>query len=180
MGNELEIENVVAEALPIMKKNCVQDLQQGTKRRRVCFVGDGMNDSAALAQADAGIAFGVGADVAMKAADATLVRCELSECVALLALSRRTYRTIIVNFFWAFCFNFLCLPLAVGVFYPKVHIPPLAAGVGMASSSFLVTLSSLSIRGFRPPPQPVHSAEETPLTPQQFGATEMQPCSRMS
>jgi len=152
------ITNVVAEALPATKADCVRQLQtQSGKqgRRRVLFVGDGINDSVALVQADVGLALGVGAQVAVEAADVALVRSELSDCVYFVALSKATFRTIIMNFFWAFCFNFVCLPLAAGVFYPHIHIPPLVAGIGMASSSCLVVMTSLALRRFQPPrPRP--------------------------
>merc|ERR1712107_192711 len=98
-----------------------------------------------------GIAIGVVAQIVVEAADVALVRSELSDCVTFLSLSKATFRTIMLNFFWAFCFNFLCLPMAAGVFYPSIHIPPLAAGIGMAASSCLVVFSSLRLRYFRPP-----------------------------
>eukprot|EP00930_Biecheleria_cincta_P096170 TRINITY_DN88043_c0_g1_i1.p1 TRINITY_DN88043_c0_g1~~TRINITY_DN88043_c0_g1_i1.p1 ORF type:complete len:1157 (+),score=212.55 TRINITY_DN88043_c0_g1_i1:28-3471(+) len=152
---EVGIRNVVAEALPSAKSACVRQLQQeGSGEKRVAFVGDGINDSPALAQADVGIAIGVGAQIVVEAADVALVRSELSDCVTFLALSQATFRTIMLNFFWAFCFNFLCLPMAAGIFYPRIHIPPLAAGIGMAASSCLVVFSSLRLRHFRPPVAP--------------------------
>mmetsp|Transcript_109265 Transcript_109265/g.308255 ORF Transcript_109265/g.308255 Transcript_109265/m.308255 type:complete len:1079 (-) Transcript_109265:87-3323(-) len=140
---------IVAEALPSTKRECVQMLQR-SGQKRVGFVGDGINDSLALAQADVGVAIGVGAQVVVEAADVALVRSDLSDYVNFLRLSKATFRTIILNFFWAFCFNFVCLPLAAGLFYPLVHIPPLAAGIGMACSSCLVVFSSLTLWRFRP------------------------------
>merc|ERR1711920_835214 len=155
IADQVGITHVIAEALPTTKSECVAKLQRpekaGGRLRRVCFVGDGMNDSPALAQADVGVALGVGAQVAVEAADVTLVRAELADCITFLALSKATFRTIMLNFFWAFCFNVVCLPIAAGLFYPKVHIPPLVAGIGMASSSCLVVLSSLRLRSFGPP-----------------------------
>mmetsp|Transcript_77262 Transcript_77262/g.201196 ORF Transcript_77262/g.201196 Transcript_77262/m.201196 type:complete len:258 (+) Transcript_77262:283-1056(+) len=154
IAREVGITNVVAEALPATKSDCVKQLQRtgaGKSLRRVCFVGDGINDSIALAQADVGIAIGVGAQVAVEAADVTLVRSELADCVYFLSLSKSTFSTIILNFFWAFCFNFVCLPMAAGVFYPTIHVPPLVAGIGMASSSCLVVMTSLGLRRFQPP-----------------------------
>jgi Cu+-exporting ATPase len=97
------------------------------------------------------VALGVGAHVAVEAADVALVRSELSDCVTFLALSKATFRTILLNFFWAFCFNFLCLPVAAALFYPAVYIPPLVAGMGMACSSLFVVCSSLMLRRFSPP-----------------------------
>mmetsp|Transcript_59967 Transcript_59967/g.111206 ORF Transcript_59967/g.111206 Transcript_59967/m.111206 type:complete len:1068 (-) Transcript_59967:44-3247(-) len=158
IAHEVGITKVIAEALPSTKKACVQQLQEkrkggGLGRSTVAFVGDGMNDSPALAQANVGIAIGVGAQVAVEAADIALVRSELTDLVSFLALGQVTLRTIKLNFFWAFCFNFACLPIAAGVlYYPnRIVIPPLAAGIGMAASSFLVVSSSLLIRCFSPP-----------------------------
>jgi len=165
VARQVGIDHVVAEALPSTKSACVQSLQSkaGKAKRRICFVGDGINDSPALAQADVGIAIGVGAQVAVEAASVALVRSELADCVAFLALCRNTFRTIILNFFWAFCFNFVCLPLAAGVFYPHIHIPPLIAGIGMASSSFLVVFSSLTLRLFQSPVPLCNDEESMPL-----------------
>jgi len=87
----------------------------------------------------------------VEAADVCLVRSELGDCVTFLALSKATFRTILLNFFWAFCFNFLCLPVAAGLFYPAVYIPPLVAGIGMACSSLFVVCNSLLLRRFSPP-----------------------------
>jgi len=150
IAREVGIHHVVAEALPLNKSECVKKLQ-ARGNTRVCFIGDGINDAPALAQADVGVAIGVGARIAVEAADVALVRSELSDCVAFLALSRATFRTVLLNFFWAFCFNFVTLPMAAGLFYPKVHVPPLAAGIAMAGSSSLVVLSSLQLRHFQPP-----------------------------
>eukprot|EP00927_Polykrikos_kofoidii_P029862 TRINITY_DN2574_c0_g1_i2.p1 TRINITY_DN2574_c0_g1~~TRINITY_DN2574_c0_g1_i2.p1 ORF type:complete len:1109 (+),score=192.33 TRINITY_DN2574_c0_g1_i2:59-3328(+) len=148
IARELGIRHVVAEALPSTKQDCVRNIQcgRGKHKGKVCFVGDGVNDSLALAQADVGIAIGVGAHVAVAAADAALLRADLGDCIGFIELARQTYSVILLNFFWAFCFNFVCLPLAAGVFYPNVHIPPLAAGFGMAASSCLVVFTSLSLR----------------------------------
>lgn len=159
IAHEVGIEHVVAEALPLTKSESVQQLQASRRGRnggefKVCFVGDGINDAPALAQADVGIAIGVGAQIAIEAADVALVRSELSDCVTFLALSRATFRTVVLNFFWAFCFNVVTLPMAAGLLYPMVHIPPLIAGMGMATSSCLVVVSSLQLRSFKPPGQP--------------------------
>ncbi|CAD7947893.1 unnamed protein product [Amoebophrya sp. A120] len=119
------------------------------KKSIVFFVGDGLNDAAALAAADAGLAIGCGASVSVHAADVVLVKENLGETlVPFLQLARKTMATIKLNFFWAFCFNFLMLPLAAGVFYQccGLSVPPLVAGTAMASSSTLVLLSSLQLR----------------------------------
>lgn len=164
VAREVGIQHVVAEALPLTKSQCVQQLQR--TGQRVGFVGDGINDAPALAEADVGIAIGAGAQIAVEAADVTLLRSELSECVAFLSLSKATFRTVLLNFFWAFCFNFVMLPIAAGAFYPSVHVPPLAAGIAMASSSCLVVLSSLQLRRFRSPVQPEHVRRKRARPPQ--------------
>mmetsp|Transcript_5863 Transcript_5863/g.12753 ORF Transcript_5863/g.12753 Transcript_5863/m.12753 type:complete len:1017 (-) Transcript_5863:53-3103(-) len=153
IATEIGISNVVAEALPATKAECVQQLQRGVggRRNRVCFVGDGVNDSPALATADVGVAIGAGAQVALDAADVVLVGSDLADFATFLSLCRATMRTIAMNFFWAFCFNFVMLPVAAGVFFPAVHIPPLVAGIGMAASSCLVVCCSLLLQRFSPP-----------------------------
>jgi len=166
VAREVGIEHVIAEALPQTKRHCVQKLKSAG--RHVGFVGDGINDAPALAEADVGIAIGVGAHIAVEAADVTLLRSDLSECVAFLSLSKATFRTVMLNFFWAFCFNFVMLPIAAGIFYPSVHVPPLAAGIAMAGSSCLVVFTSLQLRHFQVPVQSrhciIHEAEQIPLT----------------
>eukprot|EP00928_Gymnodinium_smaydae_P041616 TRINITY_DN28139_c0_g1_i1.p1 TRINITY_DN28139_c0_g1~~TRINITY_DN28139_c0_g1_i1.p1 ORF type:complete len:1113 (-),score=174.82 TRINITY_DN28139_c0_g1_i1:403-3741(-) len=151
IADDVGIPTVVAEALPSTKSDCVKSLQRRGAGCKVAFIGDGINDSPALAQANVGIAIGAGAQVAIEAADVILVRSDLDGCVCFLSLSKATFRTIGLNFFWAFCFNFVCLPIAAGVFYPRVHIPPLVAGIGMACSSCLVVGTSLLLRRFRSP-----------------------------
>jgi len=166
VAREVGIEHVIAEALPQTKRHCVQKLKSAG--RHGGFVGDGINDAPALAEADVGIAIGVGAHIAVEAADVTLLRSDLSEFVAFLSLSKATFRTVLLNFFWAFCFNFVMLPIAAGIFYPSVHVPPLAAGIAMAGSSCLVVFTSLQLRHFQVPVQSrhciIHEAEQIPLT----------------
>ena len=140
---ETGITRVRANVLPQDKAQYVQQLQaQGLK---VAMVGDGINDSAALARADLGIAMGGGADIAIDAAQVTIVSGDLSKVPELIRLSRRSVRIIRENLFWAFFYNLLAVPVAAGIFYPFLVSPMLAAAC-MALSSICVVCNSLRLR----------------------------------
>jgi heavy metal translocating P-type ATPase len=148
-ASELRIDRVIAGVLPDGKEACIRELQQDGAK--VAMVGDGINDAAALARADVGIAIGGGTDIAMETADVVLLRGDLRDVVTAVRLSRAVMRNIRLNLFWAFFYNVLGIPVAAGALYPffgwRLH--PMLGTAAMACSSLFVVTNALRLRKFR-------------------------------
>ncbi|SJN38201.1 Lead, cadmium, zinc and mercury transporting ATPase; Copper-translocating P-type ATPase [Marinilactibacillus psychrotolerans 42ea] len=150
IARQVGIDRVLSEVLPEDKANEVKKLQSGGKK--VAMVGDGINDAPALAQAEIGIAIGLGTDVAIESADIVLMRSDLMDVSTAVELSKATIRNIKENLFWAFAYNIIGIPFAMGIFYffggPLLN--PIIAGAAMSLSSVSVLLNALRLKRFKP------------------------------
>ncbi|MFW9987303.1 MAG: heavy metal translocating P-type ATPase [Candidatus Odinarchaeota archaeon] len=154
IGKKLKIDekHILAEVLPNEKAITIQKLQESDEHKIIGMVGDGINDAPALAQADVGIAIGSGTDVAIETADIVLMRGDLRNAVSAINLSKKTYKKMITNLFWAFIYNLIGIPIAAGVLFylAGFFLPPYLAAVFMASSSVSVVTNALFLKRYEP------------------------------
>ncbi len=151
VGGDVGADAVYANILPQQKTEKIKELQDHGEI--VGFVGDGINDAPALAQADVGIAIGSGTDVAIESGEIILVRSDLMDCVASIQLGKKVLGRIKQNLFWAFAYNAALIPVAAGLLYPFFHVVfrPEYAALAMAFSSVSVVSLSLALKGYTPP-----------------------------
>ncbi|WP_275426326.1 heavy metal translocating P-type ATPase [Bradymonas sediminis] len=151
IARQLDIDEVIAEVLPADKVDAVRKLK--AEHGQLAFVGDGINDAPALAEADVGLAVGTGTDIAIEAADVVLMSGSLMGVPTAIALSRATIGNIHQNLFWAFAYNAALIPVAAGVLYPtwEILLSPIFAAGAMALSSIFVLGNALRLRGFQSP-----------------------------
>lgn len=150
LARKLGIDQIYAEVLPEQKAQTIEQLQ--SEHGAVVFVGDGINDAPALAQADVGIAIGSGTDIAVESADVVLMGSEISGVDTAIALSRATITNIKQNLFWAFAYNIILIPVAAGALYPHfgLTLSPVLAATAMTLSSIFVLLNALRLKQFQP------------------------------
>lgn len=146
IGEQVNVDEVISEVLPQDKANVVKQLQ--TEGKKVCMVGDGINDAPSLIQADVGIAIGSGSDIAIDSADLVLMRSDLMDVYRSIRLSHLTIRNIKQNLFWAFIYNMIGIPIAAGVLYPSfgIMLSPMIGGLAMSLSSLCVVSNALRLR----------------------------------
>ncbi len=148
IAKEIGIEKVIANVLPTQKLEVIKKLKQ--EKRFVLMCGDGINDSPALATADIGVSVNSGTDIAMDSSDVILTRNDLNSIMNLIYISKKTIRNIKQNLFWAFFYNILMIPVAIGILTPiEITINPMIASVAMVISSFTVILNALRLRNIK-------------------------------
>jgi P-type E1-E2 ATPase len=149
IAKELDIDLVIAEVMPEQKVDTIKQLRN--QHGKIAFVGDGINDAPALAEADLGLAIGTGTDVAIESADLVLVNGSLQGVPNSIALARATMRNIKQNLFWAFAYNALLIPVAAGLAYPINGwlLSPMLAAAAMALSSVFVVTNALRLRNWQ-------------------------------
>ena len=150
IAKDVGIEKVIAEVLPQDKQDEVDKLQKEGKK--VCFIGDGINDSPALVKADIGMAIGSGTDIAIESADVVLMKSDLRDVVTAVDLSQKTISNIKLSLFWAFIYNIIGIPIAAGVLYNVngLKLSPMIGAAAMSLSSFCVVSNALRLRFFKP------------------------------
>lgn len=146
IANSIGIDHVISEVMPEDKASIVKELQRGGKK--VAFIGDGINDAPALAQADVGIAMGTGTDIAIETGDVILMNGDVTSVSKAASLSRLTIKNIKQNLFWAFAYNIILIPVAAGILYPSfgITLSPVLAAAAMGLSSVFVLLNALRLR----------------------------------
>ncbi|MEX0614659.1 MAG: HAD-IC family P-type ATPase, partial [Methylophaga sp.] len=148
VAKQLNIDQVYSEVMPADKKDQIAKLQQ--TGQKVAYLGDGINDAPALAQADIGMAMGNGTDIAIESADVVLVKGDLNAAVKAIGLARATMHNIKQNLFWAFAYNIALIPVAAGVLYPAfgILLSPILGAAAMALSSVFVVSNALRLNRF--------------------------------
>lgn len=148
IAREIGIKTVIADVVPTEKTNTIKDLKKQGKKVIMC--GDGINDSPALASSDIGISVNSGTDIAMDSADVILMKNDLSKILELITISKKTIRNIKQNLFWAFFYNVLMIPIAIGLLKPiDISINPMIAGLAMTLSSLTVILNALRLKNIK-------------------------------
>ena len=150
IGNEIGIDRVISEVLPQDKEREIDRLQKEGKK--VAFVGDGINDSPALARSDIGLAIGSGTDIAIESADCVIIKNSLLDVVTAIDLSKSVIRNIKLSLFWAFIYNIIGIPVACGILYPAfgITLSPMIGAACMSLSSVCVVTNALRLKRFKP------------------------------
>ena len=145
-------DRILAQARPQDKKNKIEEIQR-ISGKKVMMIGDGVNDSPSLAQADVGVAINCSTDITVEAAEVVLMKNNLKDVPNMLWLCNTAFNRIKMNFLWAFLYNVTLIPIAAGVFYPPfgISLSPILASIAMSLSSISVIMSSLMLRCKRPP-----------------------------